>query len=320
MLQLVNLSNFRTDLDLIENSAACLTDFLNRNGLDGIEMMFCAPWDAAVHAPDWIQGVHLQFWPSWLDFWRGDRAELQRQFGGDEQIIGCYGGLQRQDWLNRYRENLRLACQAEASYLVFHAGHTRLEEIFDWRFAASDAAVVEAVAEVVNALAADIPADVTLLFENLWWPGLRLLDRDLTERLFAAVKHPNCGIMLDTAHLMNTNQDLQTEDDAVDYILATLDSLGDCCRYIRGIHLNCSLSGEYVRQMLTRPRQQSFSYQEAVEHVLSIDRHQPFHSSRVRQIIDRVQPDWLVHEFVPASASDWQEKLSCQQRAAGLRR
>lgn len=38
-------------------------------------------------------------------------------------------------------------------------------------------------------------------------------------RLFEKIKHKNVGIMLDTGHLMNTNPELQTEEDGIEYIL-----------------------------------------------------------------------------------------------------
>jgi sugar phosphate isomerase/epimerase len=319
MLQLVNLSNYITDLELINNNAGELEAFLSRNGLDGIEMMVCAPWDSTIHRKEWIKGVHLWFWPSWLDFWRGDYQELLRQFGSREDIIASYGGLERQDWLNLYRTNIDQARQVEAEYVVFHVCHNRLEEVFDWKFSASSREVIEATIEVVNALADEIPPSVTVLFENLWWPGLTLLDKDLVALLVERVKHPNIGIMLDTGHLMNTNQDLQSEEEGVEYILRTLAGLCEYSRYIRGIHLNCSLSGNYVRQTKTFERRQ-VSLDEAISHVLKIDQHMPFGTLQVRRILDWVRPDWLVHEFIQKIPDDWEEKIVRQQRSTGLRR
>lgn len=53
--------------------------------------------------------------------------------------------------------------------------------------------------------------------------------------------------MLDTGHLMNTNPELQTEQDGIEYILKTVKALGEDRKLIRGLHLNCSLSGDYVK-------------------------------------------------------------------------
>jgi len=319
MLQLVNLSNYRTDLDLIGNNAGELEALLGRHDLDGIEMMFCDSWDAAVHRKEWIHGVHLRFWPSWLDFWRGDYNELLRQFDSKENIIACYGGLRRQDWLQLYRENICQAKQAEAKYLVWHICHNRLEEVFDWRFSASDREVVEAAIEVINAVADEIPPDMTVLFENLWWPGLTLLDKNLLAMLLEKVKHPHIGIMLDTGHLMNTNQELQSEEEGIEYIMDILASLGEYRCYIRGIHLHHSLSGEYVKQARTQGRRQC-SLGESISHVMKIDQHLPFSTKQVKRILDWVQPDWLVHEFVQKSPGDWEAKIARQQQAFRVRR
>ena len=128
MLELVNLSNYRTDLDLIDNNATTLARFLQRHELAGLELMFCESWDPSVHRREWIQGSHLHFWPCWLDFWRGDTAELLRQFHSEEAVIAIYGGLKRDDWLERYRDNIRRSVAAGAKYLVLHVCHNRLEE------------------------------------------------------------------------------------------------------------------------------------------------------------------------------------------------
>ncbi|WP_238528344.1 sugar phosphate isomerase/epimerase family protein [Acetonema longum] len=318
MLQLVNLSNYSTDLVLIRNDAAELQAFLQRNGLDGLEMMFCDSWDPSIHRLEWIHGVHLQFWPSWLDFWRGDYQELLRQFGSRANIIASYGGLKREDWLNRQRANIRQAREAQAKYLVWHVCHNRLEEIFDWRFSASDREVVDGAIEVINEVADEIPADMTLLLENLWWPGMTLRDPGIIARLLEKIRHPRLGIMLDTGHLMNTNQDLRSQAEGIEYVLHTIDSLGEYSRSIHGIHLHYSLSGPYIRQTRGWNRQ-SCSLEESISHVLKIDQHLPFTDSQVCRILDRVRPEWLVHEFVQKSAGDWEEKVVRQQRALGLR-
>ena len=314
MLELVNLSNCRTDLDLICNDACELASFLRHNALDGLEMMFCAPWDPSVHRKEWIRGVHLQFWPSWLNFWRGDMDELLRQFGTKENIVDIYGGLQRQDWLERYRANIRQAVAAEAGYVVFHVCHNRLSEVYNWNFSATSHEVVTASIELINELVDEIPSDMALLLENLWWPGLTLLDRNLVAQLMEGIRHPRTGIMLDTGHLMNTRSDLRTQEEGIDYILRTLEELGPWREYIRGIHLHYSLSGNYVRRM----RQQETAEHTLVEtltHVMAIDRHLPFDTAAVGRILNYVAPSWLVHEFVQKSAGDWEGKVRRQRQA-----
>lgn len=314
MLQLVNLSNYITDLELIHNDSICLQAFLTHHRLDGLEMMFCGPWDSYVHKKDWIQGVHLRFWPCWLDFWRGDKQRLMNQFGSEENIIKCYGSLTQEGWLDIYRENIRTAVKAGARYLVFHVSHADTDELFTWRFRATDRDVVDATIEVVNRLADDIPDEMELLFENLWWPGLTLQNRKLAVRLLENIRHKNAGIMLDTGHLMNTNPALKTESEGIEYILAVINQLGDCDRYIRGVHLHRSLSGQYILNSRSTAGE-SHTLAEAMTHVLKIDEHLPFSTPQVQRIIERVRPEYLVHEFLTSSMDDWVQKVTQQQQA-----
>lgn len=314
MLQLVNLSNCTSDIELINNSAECLQAFLSHHHLDGLEMMVCEPWDGRVHKKEWIQGVHLRFWPTWLDLWRGDNKELLRQFGCEENIAACYGGLTREAWLAIYRGNIRTAVRTGAKYLVFHVSHARIPELFSWQFSASDSEVIEATIELVNELVDEIPTEMALLFENLWWPGLTLKNPILVAKLLENVKHHNVGIMLDAGHLMNTNQDLKSEAEGIDYILTILNALGEFRRYVRGVHLHKSLSGEYIKQNQCR-KIEKYDMTQIMNHVLKIDQHQPFATNEVQRLIDYIKPEFLVHEFMYSSMEEWSQKIR-KQRAA----
>lgn len=315
MLQLANLSNYQSDGEFVHHNAECLQAVLNHYRLDGLEMILVEPWDERIYRKQWIQGVHLRFWPCWLDFWRSDRLALLREFGSDDQIRACFGGLTRDTWLDLYRRNIRLAVRAGAKYLVFHVSNARSPELFSWQFSASDGEVIKAAIEIINEITDAIPPEITLLFENLWWPGLTLRNRELTEKLLTEVKTCKVGIMLDTGHLMNTNPHLATEEQGVDYILKTLRELGPCGCYVKGIHLHQSLSSEYVRKSIGFPLKDKYAPREVMSHVLKIDKHLPFTTPEVRRIIDYVQPDYLVHEFVQASLNDWVQKIACQQQA-----
>ncbi|BBB91845.1 MAG TPA: TIM barrel protein [Methylomusa anaerophila] len=327
MLQLVNLSNYITDNELIANSPERLQNFLEQHNLDGLEMMFCGPCDTRLHKREWLHGCHLRFWPWWLDFWRGDQEALLKQFGSQAAIDACYGGPTREDWLAVYRANIRMAIAAGVKYLVFHVSNVRPAELFNWQFSATSREVIEATLEVVNALAPEIPADTALLFENLWWPGLTLTDKELTAMLLDNVAHRNSGIMLDTGHLMNTNPDLKTEADGAAYILATLENLGHYRQFVRGIHLHKSLSGKYLRHSQNSQHKAEYgeygeyaeyTMEEIMNHIFKIDEHRPFTTPAAQQIVDYVQPEFLVHEFMQKSLADWELKLSKQQQALTL--
>ena len=314
MLQLVNLSNYCSDVELINNNSDVLRAFLDDHHLDGIEMMFCEPWNSRIHKQEWIYGVHLRFWPNWLDFWQGNQAELLKQFGSVAEIKACYGGLTRAEWLSTYRANIRMAEEAGARYIVFHVCHARMSELYDWKFHATDEEVIEAAIEVVDILTTDIPTDMELLFENLWWPGFTLLDKRLTARLLEGVRHRNVGIMLDTGHLMNTNPDLRSEAEGIDYIINTIKQLGSYRHYIKGIHLHCSLSGEYIKSSKNNPKEQA-TPADIMSHVMKIDEHLPFTTHAVSRLIDFIKPQYVTHEFINQSLDEWSQKIIIQQRA-----
>ena len=60
--------------------------------------------------------------------------------------------------------------------------------------------------------------------------------------------------MLDTGHLMHTNLELRTQEEAIDYVLEQVQRQEELAGYIRGIHLNQSLTGEFVKEYLSHPR------------------------------------------------------------------
>ena len=100
--------------------------------------------------------------------------------------------------------------------------------------------------------------------------------------------------MLDTGHLLNTNPDLKSEREGIDYICQVLKNLGELRKYIKGVHLSCSLSGEYQRQS---PQMIPSLENDArlLSHVCNIDQHLPFTDPAIEKIFELISPDYLVH-------------------------
>lgn len=314
MLQLVNFSNSRYDMKMLHNDTGKLQTFLAKHQLDGVELMMCEPWTLENKGlKAFAKGVHLKFWPFWLDFWREDQQALLRQFGSETQIVSYYEAENRWQWLELYKENVRMAVELGVEYLVFHVSNTRKEEVFTWDFHAQDAEVVEAAIEVLNELTPLIPEHTAILFENLWWPGLTLLNAELVEKLLSKVNHKNTGIMLDTGHLMHTNPFLRSQEEGVQYILDTLAQLGEHQQRIKGVHLHHSLAGEYI-QGCSREVPHDCSLLKVLEHVMNIDKHLPFSHPAAGKILERIQPEYLIHEFIYDSLESWSAKVCLQQQ------
>jgi len=321
MLTLTNLSNADCDVEkLLQNSPDTLAEILHTHMLDGIEFMLCAPWDRTMFPADYIKGVHLLFWPTWVDFWRGDRAALIEEFGSEENVRAYYGSLDVADWVERWKENLRQAAECQPQYLVLHVAHNRTSEMYTRAFAATDEDVIRATIELVNEIACEIPEGCKLLFENLWWPGLTFCQPRLAAMLLEQVSYADTGFMLDTGHLMNTNFDLSSEADGAAYVEKIYRDLGEIGKRVYGVHLHQSISGAYTKEMMRRhaDEHEPLDWREAMEYVLQVDLHQPFQTDAARQILDMIQPDYLVHEFLQRSRADWESKLRTQRYALGF--
>lgn len=312
MRQLVNVSNTSYDQQILNEMPLGLDGFLREQTLDGVEMFIYGDWDGCL-AKGKIDGVHLRFWPYWLDFWHGKKEQVLQELGTVDKIRQVYGADTPEVWLEIWKDNIRQAVKAGARYLVLHVGDVTLPEMYTWRFHVSDQEVIRGTIELVNALDEVLPDDMLLLFENLWWPGLRLDDAVLLETLLLGVKHRKCGVMLDTGHLMNTNQRIGNEADGFRYILQKVGMLGCLKQVIKGIHLSTSVSGMYVRKTLAESVPDSLTIEQVVRHVSLIDQHLPCcEQALVEKLLDQVEPDWVVHEFIYSSAEEWTQKVSQQ--------
>ena len=125
-------------------------------------------------------------------------------------------------------------------------------------------------------------------------PCLTLQNAKQTGEFLEKINFENIGLMLDTGHLLNTNPDLQSEREGIDYICSILKEMGELRHYIKGVHLSCSLSGEYQRQS---PRMIPSLENDArlLSHVCNIDQHKPFTDPAVTKIFELIEPDYVVH-------------------------
>lgn len=319
MLELVNLSNVRYEIDrVLGDDTSALPAFFARHGLDGLELTLYEDWEPAQFPADWIQGVHLRFWPSWMDFWRGDREALVREYGSGAAWQASFGKT-REAWIDFWRRHVREAVRTGARYVVFHVSQARTSELYHRRHAYGSAEVIEATLELVNDVMDALPEDCLLLYENLWWPGLTLLNPGLADRLLSGTHHQHTGILLDTGHLMNTSTSLATEDEAVRCVRRVVRNLGGLRTSIYGMHLHRSLSGAFVRRRMAeagdlRPR----GFSEVFDYISHVDEHRPFETAAVQALVEDVQPEFLVHEFIQDSMEDWEQKVHTQRHALGL--
>lgn len=119
--------------------------------------------------------------------------------------------------------------------------------------------------------------------------------------------------MLDTGHFLHTNHDLVNQTEAVAYLHRMLDAQEEMIPYIRGIHLQQSLTGAYVKQWLSEPHtlsdDPSTQMCEVFTHIFAIDKHQPFTDSGVRGLVERINPDYVTYEYITENREQLEEYL-----------
>ncbi|WP_392486628.1 TIM barrel protein [Haloimpatiens sp. FM7315] len=321
MLKLINLSTFSHDLERFNYNSEEIISFLKKNNVDGIELLNSIEWDNKVIPKTLVKGIHLKYYPIWLDFWRKDNKKLIDQFETKDNIERYYGGLSRKKIIEQYRKEIMVASFIGAKYVVFHVSHVQLEHTYTYDFTYSDCEVIDATAELVNEVFKDLKTNVKLLFENLWWPGLTFLDKSMAMRLLEKVNYKNKGFMLDTGHLMNTNISLKDEKEAIEYLTNTISKLGELKNFIKGIHLSSSLSGSYVKEQInkSKDKEKKLSYNEINKdvfiHIMNIDRHKPFKDKSISSLVDFIKPDYLIYEFITSSLEELDDYIKIQDSA-----
>lgn len=288
-------------------------------GFDGVELMVCGEGTRGLLRREDVVGLHMSSFYCWLDFWRGDRTRCAREFGSWEKACEIYGGATRQALIDRFHADLADARRYGAEYMVFHIADSTAEETLTGRYAHRSEEVIDAACEWINAAMDGVTDAPMLLLENLWEPGLTFTRPELTARLLEGVRCPNKGIMLDTGHLLHTNLSLRTQREGLEYIHRCLDAHGELCRYIRGVHLNQSLTGAYMRRVRRDPPKLPEDYGEKLgvlfEYVFQADQHKPFTAPGIRELVERIDPDWLTFEFISNDLSQHKNMLRRQRRA-----
>lgn len=303
--------------DLVKNGFT-LDEYLRKYDFAGIEQFFYNTYIPTSRYQHDTVGGHLTYWAYWLDLWENNVDNMRSQFISEQEKCSYFGGAKNKDeWLSVIRGNINIALSQKPEYLVWHVAECNLADIYTFSFRHSDEEIVKAAAEVFNCVADIIPDSVPVLFENLWWPGLRLLDKNVVHKFFSLIKKANVGIMLDTGHLLNTNDQLENEQQAIEYILMKLAALGTEAERIKGIHLNYSLSGEYQRSF-KHHIPENIDEKILTEHIVAIDQHRPFTQNGVRRILEKIKPEYLVHELNYKDFSQLDELLAAQLAACGL--
>ena len=161
---------YEKELQLMGQS---LGEYVASMKLDGIEQLIYDNNMILKYKESTI-GVHLEYWSYWIDFWWNNQQRLDYIFESNEEKKHYYKAQNIYEWIEYIKKNITLALNLKPQYLVWHVSEANVQEIFTYNFYYNDRQVLLATSEVFNEVAKIIPDNVLILFENLWWPGLRL--------------------------------------------------------------------------------------------------------------------------------------------------
>lgn len=315
MKLVMNITTCQEDTDRYQDLSDLRT-FYRGFGLDGLEVLEVGPDQSGIIRPEDTIGVHLKYYSAWMDLWSGHQQRLLSEYQTLETVQATYGGTDRTALIQAYEKNIHFANTLTPEYLVFHVSECTMAESMLHQYYYSDEQVCDAAAALLNSVTDEIAGTPWLLLENLWYRGLTMERPEMVQRLLEQVHYPKVGIMLDTGHLMHTNRDLETVDQAVDYIHRILDRY-DNLDFIKGIHLHQSLTGAFAKECIAQWKPITGTYQEQMWDIMGrifrLDTHQPFRSKRIHEILDRLPGlEFLCLEQISGSREEHARNLATQ--------
>lgn len=285
-------------------------------GFDGVELMYFGEDRRKIIPEEMIIGVHLSGFNCWVDFWNGNLEFCLKEYGSLEKCYEYYGGTGREAIVKRLRDDIAVAEKLGAEYMVYHVNDSPIVETMDMSFHLTNQQVIDATCQLINQVLPEDYDGPLLLLENLWHRGLIFKDPEETRRLMEGIKSDRVGLMLDTGHLIHSNMDITSQEEAVVYINSLLDRHGSLCRYIKGIHLNQSITGDFMARVKAKAPEMKETFEERFaqifEYIFQVDKHQPFTAAGVPEMIKRISPEYVTFEFISSSLEEHREMLEAQ--------
>ena len=311
MYKLLNMADFYSNEELEKD----MQYFSKKYGFDGFELIKFFDGDNS-SLKKYIKGYHMRFFPSWMELYLEDFNSLYDELKDEKYFKSLCGGHSKKELIEYYKRELKIAKELEVEYVVFHACNVKVTEAMTYDFKYSDKEVLNAVISIINEIFEDGEYDFKLLFENLWWSGLRLTNKEEIEYLLNGVKYKNVGFILDTGHMINNNRDIKNSKEGIKYIKKNIENIGEYKNLIYGMHLNYSLSGEYVNRAIKENKEKNLSIEEIMnnvyQHVGSIDYHDPFEDKEIIDVINSLPIKYLVFELIGDTREELENKIQRQ--------
>ena len=314
MKKLLNISDFPSD----DENLKMMEKYQKKYNFDGFEIIKFDLEKDSSKLKDKIVGYHTRFFPMWMDIYLEKYDMIKEKFPDKMDRFYWCGGDSKEEVIAYYKKDLQRAKELGAEYVVFHACYVDDDGSLTYQFSYTDEEILESVASLMNDLFRDEDFQFTLLLENLWWAGLKLNSKREMELLLEKIEYKNTGFILDTSHMLNTNLTLKNLDEGIDYIIENIDKMEELKKYIYGVHLSWSLSGDYVSKMIEKHRKSQEERERAkkkiYEYVGQIDYHYPFEDNKIMKVLNKLSLKWLVYEFLYYNDEELEEKVVKQEK------
>lgn len=247
--------------------------------------------------------VHLPYCTDWYGIWTGN-LQVPEDIPDDTARYLFYG-RDRASIIDSLHLAIDIASSSNPAYGILHAGSASINELLSKTYSLSDDTVLKEFAEIINTAVSRFPngePPFRLLFENQWWPGLRMTDGRNYRTLCDNIEFENWGLCLDTGHLLVTTKKSFDEDRSIELLETIFDTYPkDMIDSIMTIHLHFNDSGNYFENYNEPALPDDVGLMDLISmgyaHVCSMDQHRPFTSGRVHEITDILCPEYVTHEM-----------------------
>lgn len=277
-------------------------------GFDGTELL-----TGYSNVPEGFFGkasaIHLPYATDWYSIWTG-RERVSEDIP-KEDVVYYHYGHDREEIIGNVRKAMTCAEVLHPAYGVIHAGCANIRELLKLDYSDSDRDVLSVFAEIINAAVSEFPngePPFKLLFENQWWPGLRMLDNSNFQTLSEKIEFSNWGLCLDTGHLLVTTKDSKEDRQAAELLMKIFDRYSDdMLDSIMTVHLHTNNCYDYISRY-KEPDHEIKDIHELIDmgygHVCSMDQHRPFSDPVAVGLVDRLRPEYVTHEMGAAAQED----------------
>ncbi|HKM14120.1 MAG TPA: hypothetical protein VJY42_04320 [Candidatus Methanomethylophilaceae archaeon] len=278
----------------------------NEIGCDGLELLTGYDKVPSAHRRHAV-AVHLPYAADWYRAWNENDVPA---CDPDTAKFTMYGTC-KDEVSNNLATAITIASEINPPYGVLHAGNVSLDDVLKHQSGISDRNILSSFCEMINSAVSLLPKGrppFKLALENLWWPGLRMMDGWEVKFFEQKLEFEEWGICLDTGHLLNCLPCIRNEEEALCALEKIFYNYSSSVKdKIDTVHLHFSASSDYRNRFIDCDKgddTMDVFMEKANSHISKIDQHRPFSSPRCAEIVKIIEPSYVTHEMNGAVSGD----------------